>query len=134
MIEWLDGKGIPYPLKALKSEVFSIIQGLNLTPRYVVDEMAQTAGHEVVRLPVAHCTLNPIEMAWAQVKGHIKANNRAFTLTEVECLAWEGFEVVTQERWASLVNPLMDGSFSEWFACAESAPHLPSYLTAGAEQ
>ena len=28
----------------------------------------------------------------------------------------------------------MDGSFSEWFACAESAPHLPSYLTAGAEQ
>ena len=31
-------------------------------------------------------------------------------------------------------NPFMDGSFSEWFACAESAPHLPSYLTAGAEQ
>ena len=28
----------------------------------------------------------------------------------------------------------MDGSFSKWFACAESAPHLPSYLTAGAEQ
>ena len=32
------------------------------------------------------------------------------------------------------LNPFMDGSFSEWFACAESAPHLPSYLTAGAEQ
>ena len=28
----------------------------------------------------------------------------------------------------------MDGSFSESLACAESAPHLPSYLTAGAEQ
>ena len=28
----------------------------------------------------------------------------------------------------------MNGSFSEWLACAESAPHLPSYLTAGAEQ
>ena len=52
--------------------------------------MALAAGHEVVRLPVAHCTLNPIELAWAQVKGHIKANNRAFTLTEVERLAWEG--------------------------------------------
>ena len=34
----------------------------------------------------------------------------------------------------NLLNPFMDGSFSEWFACAESAPHLPSYLTAGAEQ
>ena len=32
------------------------------------------------------------------------------------------------------LNPFMDGSFSEWLACAESAPHLPSYLTAGAEQ
>ena len=28
----------------------------------------------------------------------------------------------------------MDGSFSEWLARAESVPHLPSYLTAGAEQ
>ena len=32
------------------------------------------------------------------------------------------------------INPFMDGSFSEWLACAESAPHLPSYLTAGAKQ
>ena len=27
-----------------------------------------TAGHEVVRLPVAHCELNPIEMAWSPMK------------------------------------------------------------------
>ena len=33
-----------------------------------------------------------------------------------------------------VINPLMDGSFSEWLARAESAPRLPSYLTAGAEQ
>ena len=105
MIEWLDEKGIPYPPKALKSEIFSIIQGLNPTPKYVVDEMALAAGHEVVHLPVA---LNPIEMAWAQVKGHIKAKNCAFTLTEVERLAWEGFEVVTQECWASLVQHVRD--------------------------
>ena len=108
LIEWLDGKGIAYPPKALKSEVYSIIQGLRLTPRYKVDEMALAAGHEVVRLPVAHCTLNPIELAWAQVKGHIKANNRAFTLAEVERLAWEGFEVVTPERWTSLIKHVRD--------------------------
>ena len=35
-------------------------------------------GHEVVRLPVAHCELNPIEMAWSQVKGHVKENNRKY--------------------------------------------------------
>ena len=108
MIEWLDEKGIPYPPKALKSEIFSIIQGLNLTPQYVVDEMARAAGHEVVHLPVAHCTLNSTEMVWAQVKGHIKVNNRQFNLSEVERLAWEVFEVVTPERWASLVKHVRD--------------------------
>ena len=61
-------------------------------------------GHEVVQLPVAHCTLNPIEMAWAQVKGHIKANTRQFTLTEVEQLAWEGFDQVTPDKWKALVE------------------------------
>ena len=58
----------------------------------------------MVRLPVAHCTLNPIELAWAQVKGHIKANTRAFNLREVEQLAWEGFDVVTPDRWKSLIE------------------------------
>ena len=58
-------------------------------------KMAQDAGHEVVRLPVAYCTLNPIELALAQVKGHIKANTSQFTLDEVDRLAWESFEVVT---------------------------------------
>ena len=31
-------------------------------------------GHEVVRLPVAHCELNPIEMA--QVKRHVSRTTR----------------------------------------------------------
>ena len=90
----------------MKSEI------LHVTPRYVVDEMALKAGHKVLRLPVAHCTLNPIELAWAQVKGHIKANTHEFNLTEleVECLAHEGFEMVTPERWASLVKHVRDRS------------------------
>ena len=44
---------------------------------------------EVVRRPVAHCELNPIEMAWAQVKGYIKEQNKSFTLSEVKRLAIE---------------------------------------------
>ena len=34
-------------------------------------------GHKVVRFPGAHCELNPIEMAWSQVKGHVKRNNKS---------------------------------------------------------
>ena len=66
-----------------------------MTSRYVVDEMP---SHEVIHLPVAHCIFNLIELARAQVKGHIKANTHEFNFSEVEHLTWEGFEVVTPEH------------------------------------
>lgn len=61
-------------------------------------------GHEVVRLPVAHCELNPIEMAWAQVKGYVRDHNQKFTLTEAERLVNEGFSCVTPEKWKKLID------------------------------
>ena len=64
-------------------------------------------GHikaNLVRLPVAHCTLNPTELAWAQVKGHIKANAKHFNLTETKKLAWDGFAVMTPDRWKKLIR------------------------------
>ena len=68
-----------------------------------MDELASQAGHEVVRLPVVHCELNQIKMAWAQVKHHMKANSRQFILIEMERLTHEEFNVVTPERWSSLI-------------------------------
>ena len=32
----------------------------------------------MVRLPLAHCKLNPIEIAWSQVKGYVKENNKKY--------------------------------------------------------
>ena len=82
--------------------------GLNNSNKYIADKMAHKAGHEVVRLPAAHCTLNPIELAWAQVKGHIKANTSRFTLDEVEDLARKGFEKVIPELWVDLFKHVRD--------------------------
>ena len=113
MYEWLVYYGVSFDPNDTKSQLFSIIQdaakrmGLSNT-KYIVDEIARKAGHEVVRLPVAHCTLNPIELAWVQVKGHIKRNTSQFNLDEVKKLAQEGFEVVTKERWADLVKHVRD--------------------------
>ena len=88
MIEWLVSHNISYPEKALKSDTWSIIHRIDASPKYVIDEMAHASGHEVVRLPVVHCTLNPIELAWAQVKGHIKENNTRFNLVRLNVLRW----------------------------------------------
>ena len=43
----------------------------NPKPKFAVDEMAKAVWHEVVRLPLYHCgKLNPIELAWSQVKDY----------------------------------------------------------------
>ena len=69
-----------FPEKALKCECHSLIVSSNPVTVYVIYEIAKAAGHEVVHLPTYHCELNPIEMAWAQVKGYIKVHNTTFTL------------------------------------------------------
>ena len=42
------------------------------------------ARDTVLQLPVAHCELNPIELVWAAVKGHVAKYNKHFTMTEVQ--------------------------------------------------
>ena len=51
MQDWLQGKGIEFPTNALKAELYSIIQRLKPTPRYVVDDMAAAAGKYSVKMP-----------------------------------------------------------------------------------
>ncbi|XP_065905339.1 uncharacterized protein [Dysidea avara] len=106
--EWLNKKRIAYPESSLKRDLWEIIKRAKTPARYAIDEIAGSKGHEVVRLPVAHCELNPIEMAWSQVKGHVKRNNKRFTLTEVKELVYQGFEAVTSERWQSLIKHVQE--------------------------
>ena len=50
MQDWLQAKGIEFPTNALKAELYSIIQRLKPTPRYVVDDMAAAAGKYSVKM------------------------------------------------------------------------------------
>jgi hypothetical protein len=47
---------------------------------FKTDKIANLHGHEVLRTPVSHCELNPIELIWAQVKGFVAENNTTFRL------------------------------------------------------
>ena len=61
-------------------------------------------GHEVLRLPVAHCELNPIELAWAQVKEYVRSHNQKFTLTQVKKLVHEGISNITPLKWKKIIE------------------------------
>ena len=37
--------------------------------------MAEKDGYSVLRLPLYHCILNPMEMAWNQLKYHVRHLN-----------------------------------------------------------
>ena len=86
MKQWLDNHGITYDSKDLKKDLFKLIQSCNAITFYQTDCVAARYGHEVVRLPIAHCEFNPIEMAWSIVKDYIRKNNTTFKLTDVQAL------------------------------------------------
>lgn len=67
------------------------------TAVYLTDIEAQAQGHEVVHLPVAHCELNPIELAWANVKEYVRKHNQQFTMAEVQQLTPTGIGVTTPD-------------------------------------
>ena len=72
--------------------------------KYVINEFAKTTGRTILRLPPYHCELNPIELAWAVVKGHVKANNTTFHLADVKRLLIQGVEKVTSEMWKNCIR------------------------------
>lgn len=76
--------------------------------------MAKDAGHTVLRLPSYHCEFNPIELAWAMVKGYVKSNNTTFKIDDVRALLNTGIERVTDEHWKNFIRHVITQEDSMW--------------------
>ena len=68
---------------------------------YKTDKIANLHGHEVIRTPVRHCELNPIELIWAQVKGFVAKNNTTFRINDVKELTYAAFGKITKDVWTN---------------------------------
>lgn len=105
IIEWLQGRGIECDASMLRTELWELVE--KAKPKYdklAVDELAATHNITVLRLPPYHCELNPIELVWAQIKGHVASNNKTYKMAEVKSLFEEGLQKVTAERWKSCID------------------------------
>lgn len=101
MKEWLTKHGIVYDKSELKADLMKKIIAAKPTKEYHTDVIAAKFTHKVLRLPVAHPELNPIELAWSVLKGFVARNNKKFTLREVEALVIQGINTVTPAMWTS---------------------------------
>ena len=62
----------------------------------------------VLYLPMAHCLLTPIELAWASVKSYVAKNNKNFNLTEIQRLTTDGFTHTTVDMWRRFYRHVFD--------------------------
>jgi len=65
--------------------------------KYIIDEEAMKSNKTVLRLPLYHCELNAIELAWLVVKNHVKNNNTSFKINDVRKLVIDGIRNVTPD-------------------------------------
>ena len=88
----------------LKAQLYEIVKWHKPEVRYVVDEMANLHGFEVLRSPVVHCGLNPIELVWADVKVGVARENTTFRMKDVKALVNESLGAVTPDMWQKVVT------------------------------
>ena len=94
----MDKHNINYDDKDIKKTLLDKVCQHRPTTTNLTDEAAQQHGHTVLHLSIAHCELNPIELAWALVKGYIAKHNKDFNLKQIERLTPAGFEHTTTDQ------------------------------------
>ncbi|XP_034194194.1 uncharacterized protein LOC117610667 [Osmia lignaria lignaria] len=101
IINWLKDNNISYAETMRRNELYNLVLAHKKTEKtFRVDEILKLNGHTVFRLPPYMCELNPIELAWAQVKRTIRENNTlTLTASELAILTYKAIEEVTETNW-----------------------------------
>ena len=106
--DWLRQHGIHFEDHEIKRTLLEKVRQNRPEPLYLTDEAARDKGHTVLHLPVAHCELNPIELAWASVKGYVARHNKKYNMTEIQRLTPEGFTHTTTDMWRGFCRHVVD--------------------------
>ncbi|XP_060854825.1 uncharacterized protein LOC132932459 [Rhopalosiphum padi] len=106
IIKWLEEKGQVIDRPMVIPELLDIVKQIKPQfDKYVIDDLVETHNRRILRLPPYHCELNPIELAWASVKDHVKKNNTSYKLCDVKTLLMEGIKRVNEnDMWKNFIR------------------------------
>ncbi|XP_034187268.1 uncharacterized protein LOC117607556 [Osmia lignaria lignaria] len=101
ILRWLVENNIPYAQNMRKYQLLELVdRHKKLKKTFKVDEILKVHGHNALRLPPSMSDLNPIELAWSQVKKKLR-EKKIFvsSSSELERYIMEAINEVTQKDW-----------------------------------
>ncbi|CAF4615356.1 unnamed protein product [Rotaria sp. Silwood2] len=104
IVNWLSDHNVIYAGDISKAELLQLAYSNLPKKKYKAEEEAKIYRINILRLPIRHCTLNPIELAWANMKTYIRDRNTKFTLAEVNKLAQEWIDNLDATEATSYMN------------------------------
>nr|XP_034827881.1 uncharacterized protein LOC117985299 [Maniola hyperantus] len=103
MMKWLADKNVYYDRNMRKAELFSLIEQLHkpVEINYNIDNIIRGHGHDVIRLPSYMYDLNPVELAWDDIKRFVREHEMKGDLcfTELIQITTNAISTVTAEYW-----------------------------------
>ena len=99
MQNWIKSKGLSYLPTMVKAQLSEIIKDHKEAPIYEADQLLESHGHKVARLPPYHCDLNAIEFMWSLLKRRVASKNVGQEASSIVKLAEEAFRSITAEDW-----------------------------------
>lgn len=97
--EWLRANDLHYDDLWRKCQLLEVVKQNMSAPLYEIDEVLKSHGHEVLRLPPYHCTLNPIEMIWGIMKQKVADKNVNRPASDIKLLTEEAFSQIGGVEW-----------------------------------
>ena len=101
--DWLRKNGVDFqrkdtiPILLQKSKQIKVEKKYRLIQ--ITERFCQLYGKDIkiLRLPVGHSDLNPIELIWGQEKSELARKNIVFTIADVKCLMNNAQSPVSQD-------------------------------------
>jgi transposase len=113
LCNWLDKNSIPWTTDMLKPELYELCKRLAPAPEYKLDQIAEAAGHSILRTPQYHPELQPIETCWGVVKNYMAAHCD-FTMKNFREYLPLAFAKVTSRTCKSLIAKVVKQEEKYW--------------------